>query len=118
MDVSVLNVDEENSITKKLRTDDSDDNAMVLESATVGGENIINSTSSSSAEIFPAIGTGEDAITFKIYTNDGKDDSSESLIILKNIFSRQLPKMPKVILIDFDDFRLLCCCRHINSMIL
>jgi len=37
--------------------------------------------------------TGE--VTFQTYTNDGADNSSEALICLKNIFSRQLPKMPK-----------------------
>ena len=37
--------------------------------------------------------TGE--VTFEKFTNDGEDRSSEALIILKNIFSRQLPKMPK-----------------------
>ena len=34
-------------------------------------------------------------VTFSTYTNDDADGSSEALIILKNIFSRQLPKMPK-----------------------
>jgi hypothetical protein len=34
-------------------------------------------------------------IVFKRVTNDGSDDSSIALIALKNIFSRQLPKMPK-----------------------
>jgi N-acetylglutamate synthase-like GNAT family acetyltransferase len=34
-------------------------------------------------------------ITFKVYTNDNTDDSIIALITLKNIFSRQLPKMPK-----------------------
>jgi len=34
-------------------------------------------------------------VTFGVYTNDGTDSSSEALIVLKNIFSRQLPKMPK-----------------------
>ena len=34
-------------------------------------------------------------ITFKRVTNDGMDDSSVTLVHLKNIFSRQLPKMPK-----------------------
>jgi hypothetical protein len=34
-------------------------------------------------------------LTFKIFTNDGDPESSVALITLKNIFSRQLPKMPK-----------------------
>lgn len=36
-----------------------------------------------------------DDISFKLYTNDNTDDSNIGLIALKNIFSRQLPKMPK-----------------------
>lgn len=34
-------------------------------------------------------------ISFEIVTNDGTDVASEKLTTLKNIFSRQLPKMPK-----------------------
>mmetsp|Transcript_19509 Transcript_19509/g.18844 ORF Transcript_19509/g.18844 Transcript_19509/m.18844 type:complete len:368 (+) Transcript_19509:114-1217(+) len=34
-------------------------------------------------------------LTFKIFTNDGDPESSVALITLKNIFSRQLPKMPR-----------------------
>ncbi len=34
-------------------------------------------------------------ISFRVFTNDGSDESSMALITLKNIFSRQLPKMPK-----------------------
>lgn len=34
-------------------------------------------------------------ITFKLYTNDCQDESSKALISLKEIFSKQLPKMPK-----------------------
>jgi len=37
----------------------------------------------------------ESQITFETFTNNGDDESLEALIILKNIFSRQLPKMPK-----------------------
>jgi len=34
-------------------------------------------------------------IVYSIYTNDGTNESNIALIALKNIFSRQLPKMPK-----------------------
>jgi histone acetyltransferase len=34
-------------------------------------------------------------ITYKLYTNDGEDDSLKALTTLKEIFSKQLPKMPK-----------------------
>ena len=34
-------------------------------------------------------------ITYEMYNNDGRGDSSRALVDLKNIFSRQLPKMPK-----------------------
>lgn len=36
-----------------------------------------------------------DGIEFEVVTNDHTDDSVVKLIALKNIFSRQLPKMPK-----------------------
>lgn len=41
------------------------------------------------------LGRDDENVTFKIVNNDGTDDASEDLITLKNIFSRQLPKMPK-----------------------
>lgn len=34
-------------------------------------------------------------ITYKLFTNDGEDESMKALITLKEIFSKQLPKMPK-----------------------
>ena len=34
-------------------------------------------------------------VTFRTYTNDGSETSNEALIILKNIFGCQLPKMPR-----------------------
>ena len=34
-------------------------------------------------------------LTYKLYTNDGSDESGKALVTLKNIFSKQLPKMPK-----------------------
>ena len=37
----------------------------------------------------------QDEITYKIFTNDNTDDSLIALIELKNIFSKQLPKMPR-----------------------
>ena len=51
-------------------------------------------------------------LSFKIVTNDGKDDSAEALITLKNIFSRQLPKMPKEYIV-----RLVFDHRHISLAI-
>lgn len=52
-------------------------------------------------------------ITFKSFTNDGADESSEALICLKNIFSNQLPKMPKEYIV-----RLVFDRRHISLAIL
>ena len=37
----------------------------------------------------------DEGVTFRLYTNDGLLYSSLALIALKNIFSKQLPKMPK-----------------------
>ena len=55
--------------------------------------------------------TGEE-ITFEIITNDGTDNSCLKLIALKNIFSRQLPKMPKEYIV-----RLVFDHRHISIAI-
>jgi hypothetical protein len=40
--------------------------------------------------------TEDPDIHYKVFTNDGSDESNIALIALKNIFARQLPKMPKV----------------------
>lgn len=48
-----------------------------------------------SSSNLPAVTLDENTISFKIITNDGSDEAAEALITLKNIFSRQLPKMPK-----------------------
>lgn len=53
--------------------------------------------------------TSESEITYKIVTNDRSPGSLESLITLKNIFSRQLPKMPKEYIV-----RLVFDHRHIS----
>ena len=34
-------------------------------------------------------------ISYKLFTNDGEDESLKALTTLKEIFSKQLPKMPK-----------------------
>jgi hypothetical protein len=52
-------------------------------------------------------------ITFETFTNDGSAISNEALINLKNIFSRQLPKMPKEYIV-----RLVFDRRHISLAIL
>ena len=52
-------------------------------------------------------------ITFEVVTNDGSENSSLKLIALKNIFSRQLPKMPKEYIV-----RLVFDHRHISLAIL
>lgn len=51
-------------------------------------------------------------VTFDVVINDGKDDSLVDLIALKNIFSRQLPKMPKEYIV-----RLVLDKRHISLAI-
>jgi len=52
-------------------------------------------------------------VTFKRVTNDGSDDNSIALVHLKNIFSRQLPKMPKEYIV-----RLVFDRRHISLALL
>ena len=51
-------------------------------------------------------------VSFDIVTNDGKEKSLVDLIALKNIFSRQLPKMPKEYIV-----RLVLDKRHISLAI-
>jgi len=53
-----------------------------------------------------------DDLTYQVYNNDGADESSIALIILKNIFSRQLPKMPKEYIV-----RLVFDKRHLSMAI-
>ena len=50
---------------------------------------------------------------FRVYTNDNTDESCEALIALKNIFSRQLPKMPKEYIV-----RLVFDRRHVSLAII
>eukprot|EP01031_Cornospumella_fuschlensis_P041839 gene41839-51075_t len=44
-------------------------------------------------------------VTYEIVVNDGSDDACLKLLALKNIFARQLPKMPKeyIVRLVFDD---------------
>ena len=58
-------------------------------------------------------GEGYSDVTFKRVVNDGNDDSSVALVALKNIFSRQLPKMPKEYIV-----RLVFDRRHISLALL
>lgn len=51
-------------------------------------------------------------LTFRVISNDGSDANSEDLIALKNIISRQLPKMPKEYIV-----RLVFDRRHISMVI-
>jgi histone acetyltransferase len=48
-------------------------------------------------------------VTFEVVTNNGSDEASIRLVDLKNIFSRQLPKMPKEYIV-----RLVFDHRHIS----
>eukprot|EP00606_Chrysophyceae_sp_TOSAG23-5_P000372 GSChrysophyteH2.ASY1.ANO1.1400.1 assembled CDS len=60
-----------------------------------------------------AVGTGVNSdISFKIVVNDGTEDNHEDLIHLKNIFSKQLPKMPREYIV-----RLVLDKRHISLAI-
>jgi len=51
-------------------------------------------------------------VTFRVFINDGTDATNEALIALKNIFSRQLPKMPKEYIV-----RLVLDRRHVSMAI-
>ena len=39
----------------------------------------------------------DNEITFRIVVNDNSNEAAQDLIALNNIFSRQLPKMPKAV---------------------
>ena len=71
-----------------------------------------NTTHSDDELPLASVGTGEDTVYFVSYTNDGKEKSSIALVALKNIFSRQLPKMPKEYIV-----RLVFDRRHISLAI-
>ena len=56
--------------------------------------------------------SNDNEISFRIVINDNSDQAAEDLIALKNIFSRQLPKMPKEYIV-----RLVFDRRHISLAI-
>mmetsp|Transcript_24888 Transcript_24888/g.77468 ORF Transcript_24888/g.77468 Transcript_24888/m.77468 type:complete len:403 (+) Transcript_24888:2-1210(+) len=53
-------------------------------------------------------------LKFQTITNDGNDETMVSLITLKNIFAKQLPKMPKEyivrLVLDRNHYSLVCIC--------
>ena len=55
----------------------------------------------------------DEILNFKVITNDDTDSSCRYLIILKNIFSKQLPKMPKEYIV-----RLVLDRRHVTLALL
>lgn len=61
----------------------------------------------------------KDGVSFAVYTNTGVEESNVALIALKNIFSRQLPKMPKdyIVRLVFDQ-RHLTLAIKVNSVII
>lgn len=73
----------------------------VSSSGQISDEN--NKTSSDASE----------TLSFQVFTNDGTRESNIALITLKNIFSRQLPKMPKEYIV-----RLVMDHRHFTLAIL
>ena len=62
---------------------------------------------------------GDENISFKLYTNDGCMYSNLALIALKNIFSKQLPKMPKeyIVRLVFDRRHYTLAILHRNKII-
>ena len=57
--------------------------------------------------------TEEEPTAFRVFTNDNSDESCVALITLKNIFSKQLPKMPKEYIV-----RLVFDRRHVTLALL
>ena len=54
----------------------------------------------------------DDEISYRIVVNDNSNEAGEDLIALKNIFSKQLPKMPREYIV-----RLVFDRRHISIAI-
>jgi histone acetyltransferase len=54
-----------------------------------------NNPASASASASSSSTTASDAVRFAAITNDGSPENMERLVTLKNIFAKQLPKMPK-----------------------
>jgi histone acetyltransferase len=72
-----------------------------------------SSSKNESSKNIIAYGTGANAdVHFKVVTNDDTDESMMDLVTLKNIFSKQLPKMPKEYIV-----RLVFDKRHVSLAI-
>jgi histone acetyltransferase len=79
----------------------------------IGSNNSVSPSVASISSGIIACGTGVHSdITFKVVINDGTEQNSIDLIHLKNIFSKQLPKMPKEYIV-----RLVLDKRHISMAI-
>ena len=72
----------------------TNNNTIVATSSSSRPMNVSNTSSSNNGVLSKTDDFMRD-IQFVAYSNDGKDDTLEALTTLKNIFSRQLPKMPK-----------------------
>jgi histone acetyltransferase len=107
--------DQEN---KRLRLESTIESSSIVESDLIlesKDENIINNDNIENIkpEEENNISKDNDEIYFKVFVNDDTDESSLALIALKNIFSKQLPKMPKEYIV-----RLVFDRRHISLAIM
>lgn len=103
--------DEDSSATKKICREVSDSQLKLDAITNSLDENQLQDTNKISYENNNS--SSIDSIQYKNYTNDGSDESLIALIALKNIFSKQLPKMPKEYIV-----RLVFDRRHVSLGIL
>jgi hypothetical protein len=97
-------IEDEENLPRKKVCHETKDNEVKLDENHQMDNQIINENNNSPSS---------DSITYKNYTNDGSDENLIALIALKNIFSKQLPKMPKEYIV-----RLVFDRRHVSLGIL
>jgi histone acetyltransferase len=105
------------SSSNSLANEENTKNARNASSSSISSSSSSNSNSSSStAQSIDLNGEGlsgaNSDLTFQAISNDGTDEALTSLVGLKNIFSKQLPKMPREYIV-----RLVFDSRHISLAI-
>ena len=91
-EVSVWQVEEGGNL-KKQKTEHQSVTSSQARAQLVDLTTVIKNGSSSTAQVKQEDPYAD--ITYKLFTNDGLDESLMALTTLKEIFSKQLPKMPK-----------------------
>jgi len=85
---------------------------IVIETELPQAQEEVQASSKKAKQVGPLVVSGEDGLTFIVVTNDGSRESLVWLINAKEIFARQLPKMPREYIVrlvmDRDHYSLIC----------